>query len=76
MTYLTYTEYKEIGGLDEAAFNRNIDRACAMIDNRRAVIIRHWAYAIKKRSLRNLINKILSRRFSSEQEFNILVCYP
>jgi hypothetical protein len=35
MTYLTYTEYKEIGGtLDETAFNRNIDRACAMIDNR------------------------------------------
>ena len=35
MTYLTYTEYKEIGGtLDETAFVRNIDRACAMIDNR------------------------------------------
>ena len=36
MTYLTYTEYKELGGniIDEAAFNRNIDRACAMIDNR------------------------------------------
>ena len=35
MIYLTYTEYKEIGGnIDETAFNRNIDRACAMIDNR------------------------------------------
>lgn len=35
MIYLTYAEYKEIGGtLDETAFNRNIDRACAMIDNR------------------------------------------
>ena len=35
MIYLTYTEYKGIGGtLDETAFNRNIDRACAMIDNR------------------------------------------
>ena len=36
MAYLTYTEYKEIGGdiIDEIAFNRNIDRACAMIDNR------------------------------------------
>lgn len=35
MIYLTYTEYKEIGGtLDETAFNRNIDRACAMIDTR------------------------------------------
>lgn len=35
MTYLTYTEYKEIGGtLEETAFNRNIDRACAIIDIR------------------------------------------
>ena len=35
MTYLTYEEYTEIGGtLDLTAFNRNIDRACAMIDNR------------------------------------------
>ena len=36
MTYLTYTEYKEMGGniIDETAFNRNNDRACAMIDNR------------------------------------------
>ena len=36
MTYLTYEQYKEIGGtlIDETAFNRNIDRACAMIDNR------------------------------------------
>lgn len=34
MTYLTYEEYTEIGGtLDLTAFNRNIDRACAMIDN-------------------------------------------
>ena len=35
MSYLTYEEYTEIGGtLDLTAFNRNIDRACAMIDNR------------------------------------------
>ena len=35
MAYLTYTEYKEIGGtLGETAFNRNIDRACVMIDVR------------------------------------------
>ena len=36
MTYLTYEEYKSLGGnaVDETAFNRNIDRACAMIDNR------------------------------------------
>ena len=35
MQYLTYEEYTKIGGtLDETAFNRNIDRACAMIDTR------------------------------------------
>ena len=35
MQYLTYEEYSEIGGtLDLTAFNRNIDRACAMIDIR------------------------------------------
>lgn len=35
MTYLTYTEYKELGGniIDETAFNRNIDRVCGIIDN-------------------------------------------
>lgn len=35
MQYLTYEEYQEIGGtLNLTAFNRNIDRACAMIDIR------------------------------------------
>lgn len=35
MIYLTYEDYKTIGGtLDETAFNRNIDRASAMIDTR------------------------------------------
>jgi hypothetical protein len=35
MQYLTYEEYAEIGGaLEETAFSRNIDRACAMIDIR------------------------------------------
>jgi hypothetical protein len=35
MQYLTYEEYLEIGGtLDLTAFERNIDRACAMIDIR------------------------------------------
>lgn len=35
MTYLTYEEYSNMGGvLDVTAFNRYIDRACAMIDNR------------------------------------------
>lgn len=35
MIYLTYEDYKTIGGtLDETAFNRNVDRACAMIDTR------------------------------------------
>ena len=35
MIYLTYEEYSKVGGiLDETAFNRNIDRACAMVDNK------------------------------------------
>lgn len=35
MRYLTYDEYSNLGGAcDETAFNRNIDRACAMIDVR------------------------------------------
>ena len=35
MEYLTYEEYKGIGGtLEETAFNRNIERAYAMIDIR------------------------------------------
>lgn len=35
MLYLTFEEYVELGGtLDYTAFTRNIDRACAMIDNR------------------------------------------
>ena len=34
MQYLTYQEYLSMGGvLDVTAFNRNIDRACGMIDN-------------------------------------------
>ena len=34
MIYLTYGEYTEIGGIcDLTAFNRNIDRACGIIDN-------------------------------------------
>ena len=33
MQYLTYEEYAEIGGtLDLTAFNRNIDRACGVVD--------------------------------------------
>lgn len=33
MQYLTYEEYQEIGGkLDSTAFNRNIDRACGVVD--------------------------------------------
>ena len=36
MAYLTFEEYQQFGGdvLDSAAFNRNIDRTCAMIDGR------------------------------------------
>lgn len=34
MQFLTYEEYKNIGGmLDTTAFNRNIDRACNIIDS-------------------------------------------
>ncbi len=34
MTYLTYGEYAEMGGIcDLTAFNRFIDRACGIIDN-------------------------------------------
>lgn len=34
MTYLTYGEYAEMGGIcDLTAFNRYIDRACSIIDN-------------------------------------------
>ena len=34
MIYLTYDEYSAMGGiLDLTAFNRNIDRACGVIDN-------------------------------------------
>ena len=34
MIYLTYDEYSTMGGIcDMTAFNRNIDRACGIIDN-------------------------------------------
>ena len=34
MQYLAYQEYLDMGGvLDATAFNRNIDRACGIIDN-------------------------------------------
>ena len=34
MIYLTYHEYSTMGGIcDLTAFNRNIDRACGVIDN-------------------------------------------
>ena len=34
MIYLTYEEYTGMGGIcDVTAFNRNIDRACGIIDN-------------------------------------------
>ena len=33
MQYLTYEEYKSMGGtLDSSAFERNIDRACGFVD--------------------------------------------
>lgn len=34
MIYIDFEEYKELGGvLDVTAFNRNVDRACGIIDN-------------------------------------------
>ena len=34
MIYLTFEEYSNMGGIcDETAFNRNINRACGIIDN-------------------------------------------
>lgn len=34
MTYLTYEEYSNMGGvLDITAFNRSIDKVCSIIDN-------------------------------------------
>lgn len=34
MRYIEYQEYLELGGIcDSTAFNRNIDRACGIIDN-------------------------------------------
>ena len=34
MIYLTYDEYSAMGGIcDLTAFNRNVDRACGIIDN-------------------------------------------
>ena len=34
MRYIEYQEYLELGGVcDTTAFNRNIDRACGIIDN-------------------------------------------
>jgi hypothetical protein len=34
MIYLTFEEYSNMGGIcDVTAFNRNIDRACGIIDN-------------------------------------------
>lgn len=44
MIYLTYDEYVGIGGtLDLTAFNRNIDRACGVIDNATHNRIEHMA---------------------------------
>lgn len=44
MTYLTYDEYVGIGGtLGLTAFNRNIYRACGVIDNATHNLIEHMA---------------------------------
>lgn len=45
MIYLTYEEYSNMGGIcDLTAFNRNIDRACGVIDNATHNRIEYMAY--------------------------------
>lgn len=44
MQYLTFEEYKSMGGtLEEAAFNRNIIRVCGEIDSRTKCRVRNMA---------------------------------
>lgn len=48
MQYLTYDEYKAIGGvLDLAAFNRNIQRACAYLDSQTFNRLRKGSQSVK-----------------------------
>lgn len=43
MQYLTYERYKEIGGtLEESAFKKTIERACAIIDIRTQHRLEHF----------------------------------
>ena len=68
MTYLTYGEYAEMGGIcDLTAFNRNIDRACGIIDNATHNRIEYMADVPQRaKSLCRDLVEYLSRNDSTE----------
>lgn len=73
MTYLTYDEYVGIGGtLDLTAFNRNIDRACGVIDNATHNRIEHMAEVPQraKALCRDLVEYLANDFGSSKQVSN------
>lgn len=73
MTYLTYDEYVGIGGiLDLTAFNRNIDRACGVIDNSTHNRVEYMAEVPQraKALCRDLVEYLASDFGSSKQVSN------
>jgi hypothetical protein len=73
MIYLTYTEYKELGGtLEETAFIRNIDRACGVIDNATHNRIEHMTEVPQraKALCRDLVEYLANDFGSSKQVSN------
>ena len=70
MQYLEFEEYSNMGGvLDKAAFSRNIDRACAVIDNetqRRIEKMREIPKQVKA-CCRDLVEYIASNGFGEKQ---------
>ena len=73
MIYLTYDEYVGIGGtLDLTAFNRNIDRACGVIDNATHNRVEYMAEVPQRaKSLcRDLVEYLASDFGSSKQVSN------
>lgn len=66
MIYLTYGEYTDIGGtLDLTAFDRNIARACGIIDNATFCRIENMAEVPQnaKHLCRDLIEYVVSNHF-------------
>lgn len=73
MIYLTYDEYMGIGGtLDLTAFNRNIDRACGVIDNATHNRVEYMAEVPQraKALCRDLVEYLASDFGSSRQVSN------